>query len=302
MADLYASDTEYDSSDADFNPPQHRFDRAGSSAVEDFKANTSEDRVLSKKFMKELPFTKGNRGTEYLAMCWLNQFQAYREMTLRVDTSSTPTGEQIRRFIVTKATRTKPKVLSTLSLHTIDSGISALLSVLEFFFKEFGLTGHEKAKIDAVKHKLVEDGKLTTEPTRDTQWVGVFLLRKIVVAMMEDALKNGTLSWDATLSRITSIVLMAAMSTRCGTVGKDWLDEDEDNAYITYSDITLKLVGGDRIEDIQGQVVMRSVKGQNKKQHHAANTHTFKCLRRRRSMYSKTHTYHGTENWQCCRR
>ena len=56
---------------------------------------------------------------------------------------------------------------------------------------------------------------------------------------------------------------MAALSTRSGSIGKDNLDDDDLLPYITYGDATLKLVGGDRIEDVQAQVAMRSMKGEN---------------------------------------
>lgn len=76
--------------------------------------------------------------------------------------------------------------------------------------------------------------------------------------MVNHALNQGTMNWDVTLSRITSIVLTGALSARAGDVTTDALD-DQPLPYLCYKDITMKFVGGQEIEDLQAKVVIRRV-------------------------------------------
>jgi len=41
-------------------------------------------------------------------------------------------------------------------------------------------------------------------------------MRKIITAWYKDALENGTISWDVTLSKALSLVLIAALAARSG--------------------------------------------------------------------------------------
>jgi hypothetical protein len=67
------------------------------------------------------------------------------------------------------------------------------------------------------------------------------------------------MNWDVTLSRITSIVLTAALSTRSGDIATDPTD-NQPLPYLCYKDVTIKLVGGQNIEDLVTEVVIRNEK------------------------------------------
>jgi len=62
-------------------------------------------------------------------------------------------------------------------------------------------------------------GLLTNEPLREASWVGITLVKKIVTAILEDAVVNGTCSWDVTISKLLSIVLLGTMGARAGDIG-----------------------------------------------------------------------------------
>jgi hypothetical protein len=49
---------------------------------------------------------------------------------------------------------------------------------------------------------LLKEGKLTKDPSWDRNWVGAFLVRKLAIAILRDALSNGTLNWDVAVSKV----------------------------------------------------------------------------------------------------
>jgi hypothetical protein len=140
----------------------------------------------------------------------------------------------------------------------LKGGFRHLLLALVFHHPKFTLTRHESARISSTIQQLLKGGLLTRDPSRERQWIGAFILRKITTAMVNHALNQGTMNWDVTLSRITSIVLTGALSARAGDVTTDALD-DQPLPYLCYKDITMKFVGGQEIEDLQAKVVIRRV-------------------------------------------
>lgn len=174
--------------------------------------------------------------------------------------SQTPTGEQIERFLFSIVGLVKPTTNAVPSYDWLQSGLRCLLGSLYFHHSAFSLSRHDSLRISTVIDELAHQGKVTKEPSRQRNWVGVFIVRKIATAMLIDALTRGTLNWDVTLSKLTSIVLTAALLVRSGDILADSLD-DQPLPYLCYQDITLKLVGGQDIEHLVAEVVIRNEKG-----------------------------------------
>lgn len=107
--------------------------------------------------------------------------------------------------------------------------------------------------------QLLKDGMLTREPSREHNWVGVHILRNITTAMLNEALTQGTLHRDVTLSRITSLVLVSCVSARAGDLNADILD-DQPLPYLCYKDVVIKFVGGLEIEDLEAVLTIRNEK------------------------------------------
>ncbi|KAJ3953370.1 hypothetical protein N0V92_010160 [Colletotrichum tropicale] len=63
---------------------------------------------------------------------------------------------------------------------------------------------------------LLLEGLLTTEEKRQRQWIKAGLVKKMAEKMIEDAIENGTTSWDVAVSRILSVVAMYAFGCRSG--------------------------------------------------------------------------------------
>jgi hypothetical protein len=123
------------------------------------------------------------------------------------------------------------------------------------------LTRHETERISATVFGLLKEGKLTKEPSWERNWVGAFMVRRLVTAVFRDALLHGTLSWDVTISKALIIVMAAALTARTGDLTTAPLDE-QPVPFLCYKDITLKLVGGGtRLENLHARCLIRNEKG-----------------------------------------
>lgn len=96
--------------------------------------------------------------------------------------------------------------------------LKLLITKLIFAYPKFSLSAHERARISVCLKSLLQEGKLTNDPQRETQWVGISLVKRMVKAMIEEAIESGTRSWDATIMKTLSIVLLSVLGCRCGDI------------------------------------------------------------------------------------
>ena len=84
-------------------------------------------------------------------------------------------------------------------------------------------------------------------------------MRKIITAWYKDTLENGAISWDVTLLKALFLVLIAALAARSGDLNKDNSDQQL-LPFICWNDITMKLVDGKDINNLEAKVVIRNEK------------------------------------------
>lgn len=153
-----------------------------------------------------------------------------------------------------------PKSLEVPSYLWLQQGVGHLVKACVFYFPSFSLSRHETQRIATTIDYLWQEGRLTKEPKFERNWVGVFLVRKLAVGVLEDGLKRGTVSWDVTLAKTLSIVMVAALASRAGDVTVAPL-EGQKLPYLCYKDVVIKLVGGNAVENLVAEVVIRNEKG-----------------------------------------
>ncbi|MCJ1384839.1 hypothetical protein MMC17_007957 [Xylographa soralifera] len=244
---LRMADEEINSSDIRIGPaPRNSFADARKVAIEAIIDNAVGDRVASKKFSKQLHFTKGRKGTQYRNHLWYQRFESFREFTLRARITEAPKGEHIERFLVSILDKVKP----TMSEFRRSRGLKAAFDIF------FSLSTRIATPVD----EFATQGKVTREPSRQKNWIGVFILRRITRAMFINALTNGRKNWGVSLSKITSIVLTSSLSARAGDILSDPID-DQPLPYLCYKDLTFKLVAGNKLEHLVANVVIRNEKG-----------------------------------------
>lgn len=129
-----------------------------------------------------------------------------------------------------------------------------------FQYSDFRLTAHDSSRVMAAVDKLYHAGLLTKEPAREHHWVGVAIVRRLTKALLQDALNDGTVSWDVVISKVLSLVLVASLTARSGDVLASRLNDNPRPA-VFFEDLVVKLVGGDKVENLVARITIRNEKG-----------------------------------------
>lgn len=176
-------------------------------------------------------------------------------------TTDTPKGEQVERFLTSIVALIKPTTHEVPAYSWAKGGVGHLIRSLVFYYSAFTLSRHETERIATTIDYLWQQGRLTKEPTLQKSWVGAFLVRRLVMSLLHHSLSNGTISWDVTLAKVMAIVVVAALSARAGDVTTHKLDEQE-LPFLCYNDVTIRLVGGGEMENLQASFLIRGEKGE----------------------------------------
>jgi hypothetical protein len=166
----------------------------------------------------------------------------------------------MERFVSRIADHLVPIGGNVLSSRTIKVGISSLIKGAIFYYPDFKTTAHDGQRLDSLIQSLILDGKLTNDLKRERRWIGSYTVSEMIHAVYQDALRRGTIDWNITLVKIQSIVLHTALGCRTGDVSASRLDRHA-LPFLTYQDITMKLVGGNTIEHLTMMVRVRNEKG-----------------------------------------
>ena len=92
------------------------------------------------------------------------------------------------------------------SYRWLQQGLLHLVDSLVFYHANFTLSSNERKRLSSTIHQLFNEGKLTKNPLRERLHIGAFLVRKLASAMLNDAIRHGTVNWDVTLGKTLSIV------------------------------------------------------------------------------------------------
>lgn len=174
---------------------------------------------------------------------------------------STPTGLDIERFLTSMLNKVTPRGSSKVpSLSWITTGFERVAARSTFMYPKFRLSSHDRSRLTSLFNQFLQDGLITRQASRESQWVGAFLVRRLVTAHFTKALEQGTTNWDKTIQKALSIVLVAALCCRGGDIMMT-NGETHDLPFLCYDDITIKLVGGQTLEHLVAEVVIRNEKG-----------------------------------------
>jgi hypothetical protein len=269
MADFNSSDMEFEP------PPQNPFHQAGQASILKLIDHAFEDRVASKRAVKQLTNVKGSPKTQYMRALWWNRFNTFRQHTLnkgypislqRVTRSSLTAaeGQTYRHHLRTSKGSSlllsaMLRLAGTRSRHIPGSRLP-LPSRSIFHYKTFTLSPHERSRIVTLLHSLFQEGKVTKDPGWVRNWAGVVVVRKLASSLFNQAFREGTMTWDIPIAKCLSIVLVAALGVRTGDVTVAPHDEHT-LPFLAYEDIVIRLKDGDTIDDLEAVVTIRNEKG-----------------------------------------
>jgi hypothetical protein len=171
-----------------------------------------------------------------------------------------PSGLDIERFIESILTKLKPHKGRVPSWSYIKHGIRAIIQSTIFQYPTFTLSPHDRIRLKSQCHRLLHEGRITKELIREAQWVGAYLLQKMVVALYYHDVNTGTHNWDWTIQRALGLVLMGALSCRSGDIMKDVRDTHH-LPFLCYNDIHIAFEGGEGIEHLVARITIRNEKG-----------------------------------------
>ncbi|OSS54748.1 hypothetical protein B5807_00054 [Epicoccum nigrum] len=237
------SKSEYDSEEEMKSlgpPPADPFADAGQKSISRLLARP--EMRLKSKITVHHAVQGGSWSKRYICALWHNRFQAWRVEILGADPGSTPTGEQMCRFlaafVVVHHEDIAPKK-GTLSFHTMKSGVIALEQALIFRYENFQLPEHWRMKARAVLEECERKGMLTRTMNESREPAGAIVVRRVVAALYQDAIINGTGGWNTTLTGIASILLLASLGVRAGDIMGVTKDARPDLPGLRYSDVKI---------------------------------------------------------------
>jgi len=172
-----------------------------------------------------------------------------------------PKSEDLERFFSTIVSRVVPLTNRVPSYRWLQSGIGATIKDCVFYHKTFTLSAHERLRIATLLDALLQEGKLTRDPSWERNWAGVVVVRKLVCSLIDQAFAEGTMTWDITLAKCLSIVLVASLGARTGDVTVAPRDQHT-LPYLVYKDVVIKMrKGGSTIDDLEAVITLRNEKG-----------------------------------------
>jgi hypothetical protein len=272
MGDFHSSDVEFDPA------PRNPFNEAGRASIVKMLDHALEDRLASKKKAKQLGFVKGTPSTQYIHALWWNRFSEFRKNTLkkgygqrpmrgaRVTNSScsagvVPVGDDLERFFSTIVSRVQPRTNQVPAYSWLKGAISRTIQNCVFYHKNFTLSPHERLRIATLLDSLLQEGKLTQDPSWERNWAGVVVVRQLVSSLFNQAFEEGTMTWDITIAKCLSIILVAAIGARSGDVTMAPLNQHA-LPFLAYKDVVIKMrKGGSTIDDLHAVLTLRNEKG-----------------------------------------
>ncbi|KAI8266830.1 hypothetical protein K4K58_009154 [Colletotrichum sp. SAR11_239] len=249
---LNSSDVEVD------DPAPSRFAAAGGRSLKKIVSGAPDDRLASKKAVKELQLQHRTPGSEYQTVLWSTRFQTFRQVTLKKDPKSVPTAEDLERFIHSVPSKINGQSEEGKVSHGyIMNGVKWILKWMNFHWREGKLDSHDRARIDSTLLTLLQNGALTRERSRgDRLWITNDVVRRMIGAILSDAIVNGSYSWDATILRVLSILVPAALGARSGDVSRSHYYKGDE--YTKWEDVYIRL-NDDGL--MFGSIILKYTKG-----------------------------------------
>ena len=133
-----------------------------------------------------------------------------------------------------------PLVPGPMAWSTLKPAEYSISHSLLFPHRDWEMTTHDAAQIDAVMRQHLKDGRATREPAFEKQWISAMLVKRMVRAILRDAIQNGT-RWDVTIHQCLSLVLQAATCSRSGDIRQTV--QYKEPVYLRWQHVTIKVTG-----------------------------------------------------------
>ncbi|KAI1348624.1 hypothetical protein F5Y01DRAFT_328306 [Xylaria sp. FL0043] len=204
-----------------------KYAHAGAASIEKLLQIPAEEIEKVKQQRERATLNTGLSSTDYLLSLWVNRFRAFQTHVLQKSKDSVPTGEDIQLFLPVIVKTMRPTGKDKVTYSTLMRSLEYMRKWAEFQFKDFRLTRHDLLHII---RGLLDEGVITKEPRRKKQWVTTDVVHELIRCFLQDAIKNGSPSWDYTIMKVQVILLQAI----CGCKSGDILLSDNGELHETF--------------------------------------------------------------------
>ncbi|KAF2172029.1 hypothetical protein M409DRAFT_50624 [Zasmidium cellare ATCC 36951] len=264
----------FDSSDVEYEAPVPKLNKsAGQASIARLVQDGENDRLTSKKTVKQLTFGSGAKTTRYQQALWVNRFEVFREHTLKQALDKPFKADDLIRFLDTILSKKKLKLRRGKPAPNDDLAWDAakiIISYGSFRWAEeegFKFKEQHRLRLKTFVDDCVRSGRLTAGNWYKRTWIGFVTLSRMVRMFLAEASDKGTASWDLTISRCLSIVIVGALGCRAGDVA---ISRGYDgNEYLQYQHIELFLEENDqssptqpaKLDDVRAVITLQYTKG-----------------------------------------
>lgn len=279
MADFNSDELEF--SDPVLSSPAKR---AGQRSIEQIFEDAQKDRISSKRVVAQLRFSSGAPSTRMQQSLWVRRLEAFRE-ALGQDVTRPYTGDDLIRFFAsilrkspsrwcthlhnvmahgtqlctpllaaentanaTPAKMSGPSNKPAPNVNTIITGVKILLAYGQFKWKEadgFKISGHDSTRFGVWLDQAARSGQLVRGQWKKSTWVGFAVLSRLVRTYLARGIDDGTCSWDVTIAKGLSLVLVSALGARPGDVAQSRLYKGTE--YMQYRHVELYIEGDEPV-------------------------------------------------------
>ncbi|KAK5256924.1 hypothetical protein LTR16_002062 [Cryomyces antarcticus] len=254
---------DFNSSDLELPPPPpNPFAHTGSNAIQSMLDNAFSIRKSTKINAKTLTNHNGAPGTQRARSRWANMYNAFAQDVLKQKSRKAPTAEDIERFFDGIVTILRPLAhRQAVSFTYLTSGLLHLVNTFTFEYKDYRLDSQGRRRISSLFNKLLADKKLTKDPVREKQWLGCGVVHRLSLALIRDSLTHRTRSWDTTLYKALSLVLMAALSARGGDIARMGDYHNKGSICLCWKHVCVKVVRVDNQTAFAAEITLAFTKG-----------------------------------------
>lgn len=157
--------------------------------------------------------------------------------------NDTPTALQIEQFLSRLPLYIRSRLPSGIpSYENIKGHFVGITNLATLKFEHFTLSAHGKACIHNVFRKHLREQTITKEG-REKFWVTSTVVVRMLDAVLDDAMVNGTPSWDYVVQGYLLCSMQSATSARIGDIVLNFHDskvpERKHVAFLMYKDVDL---------------------------------------------------------------
>ncbi|KAK6002407.1 hypothetical protein QM012_002045 [Aureobasidium pullulans] len=251
---------------------KHHSDRPGKRNLERIASNPQAHEKALELLKSIDPYAFGTIAAQNSRTAAKNLWEFFSEKYLRKDPSQGPPEvKDLLQFIAMIPTCVKGMHkldgTTTMSLSSLKRWLQATLEHFEIIFN-WQPPPSARYSLGSLLQTMETNGDVTRMPRRHKQWISAELISHMTYALFQEALTNGTTSWDLTIAKSLSLSVQCVTGARAGDLVK--ANGCADDMVVKLKDFVIKVVTSPDGVFFRARLVLRFTKG---KKHDPCRNH-----------------------------